>query len=95
MTKLGISPAAAKQKQDKNFKANRILILQAHKQRKSTVKLGDRLFKIVVQNREPMVHVGGTSHKVKETWLIVSPADGSLVPCYSIDPGNKLRTALA
>ena len=62
---------------------------------KKSVVINDKLFTLELQKRQPTVHVGGKSFRVKEQWIIAVPADGSRVPMYSIGYNNKLRSSLA
>lgn len=79
--------------QHKTFNFHKNQIRQAWSKRQRTVKLGKNTFKLSLQVRNPTIVVGGTAKKVTEKWLVATPADGRLVPCYNISlkPGGNAR----
>jgi hypothetical protein len=71
------------------------LIRSAWRLGKKQVVINNRLFDLEIQRKNPTIHVGGKSFKVKEQWIIATPADGKKLPLYSVDYNNKLRSSLA
>jgi len=72
----------------------RALIRRAWNSGKTEVEVNGVLFKLKLSVHHVTVHVGGQNKKVKEQWILATPADGRFVPMYSVGLNNKLRTSM-
>jgi len=88
-----------KKKTDRQFRDSATEIRTAYRQGRKFIELDGKKMRITRHNHTVSKIMGGTSSAhytkremtlggyrktFKESWLVVMPADGSLIPCYNI-----------
>lgn len=72
-------------------------VRKAYRAGRKTIEIDGRKMTITRKDKNVVFNAGGEQHRRKESWLVLKPADGKLVPIIQIElkNGANLRSSVA